>query len=91
MSRSRKEQKRYRYKHHNEVCEKWGRWYGAQSTCVCDSWHDYHWYCWPAPSWWHRDVRRSERAFTRNKMQRARAGRRDWSTVDERRGDEYYW
>lgn len=45
----------------------------------------------PVPPWWNKQIRQKERAFTRNRMQRARAGSRGWSSVDEKRGDDYYW
>lgn len=95
MSRSHRDQKNYMYKHHNEVCTyrwPWDHgWNPSGQSCICNTWHEWHWYNFSPPSWWNKDIRRKERAFTRNKMQRARAGSIDWADVDERRGDEWYW
>ncbi|QDP43928.1 hypothetical protein SEA_DALLAS_185 [Mycobacterium phage Dallas] len=99
MSRTYRDQKKYLYKHHHEVCMRSHfylddgsmRWGWRAHDCECADWWDWSMKHCPVPSWWNRDIRRAERAFTRNKMQRARAGHLDWSAVDEKRGDTYYW
>lgn len=90
MSRTDRDDKKYNYKHHKEVCKRW-MWPALSRSCECDTWHDYHWYNMPEPSWWRRGIREQEKAFARSRIQRARAGKRDWSEVDDRKGDEYYW
>lgn len=86
MSRTHRDQKKYQYKHHIDTHV-----YTREGWCECSNWHDYRWYEFPPPSWWNKDIRRKERAFTRNLMDRARHGHIDWERVDERRGDEWYW
>lgn len=90
MSRTDRDQKKYIYKHHHEVCEGYGFWRN-RTECECSLWWDYRMKYWPVPSWWNRMVRRDAKAFTRDRMQRARNGHLDWAAVDERSGDFYYW
>lgn len=90
MARTYRDQKAYLYWHHNKVCERHGYW-PLTSNCVCSTWWDYSMKYFPEPSWWNKEQRQQQRAFTRNLMQRARAGHIDWERVDERRGDEWYW
>lgn len=82
-------------------------WHENHCQCGCHAFRSYSWGCscrkhdpncprherfiGPVPSWWNKKIRQQERAFTRNRMQRARVGSRDWSSVDEKRGDDYYW
>lgn len=99
MAHTDRDQDKYTRKHHHKFCTRWSyfidgsgyRRYRYGGWCICEEWFDYRWYSYPPPSWWNREIRKQERAFTRNKMQRARAGSRDWSSVDEKRGDECYW
>lgn len=94
MGKSHNDAKRYKYKHHSEVCTKYYATQGYYCTlgkCECDLWPDWHWYLGPVPAWWNKGIRRQERSFARNRMQRARAGHVDWAAVDDRKGDEYYW
>lgn len=73
-----------------------GRWnYYIRGTCWCDTVHN----GWTSPykfeqgkpSWHNKGIRRRERAFTRNLIQRAFTGHIDWERVDDTKGDEYYW
>lgn len=94
MSRTYRDQRRYRYQHHHKECTMWvscGPRRVRPGWCECLEWHEYSMRHYPEPSWWNKGIRRAERAFTRNRMDRARSGSRDWAAVDEKRGDEWYW
>ncbi len=95
MSRTDRDQKKYIFKHHHKDCTRRvhvGPFKYYKGFCECLDWYEYqHARFWPVPSYYKRETRQKERAFARNRMQRARSGSRDWDGVDELRGDEYYW
>lgn len=90
MARTHRDQRVYTYKHHPKVCVGYGM-YSRRTECVCGGWLEYRMSNWPEPSWWNKEQRKKGRAFTRNLMQRARAGHIDWERVDEQPGEEWYW
>lgn len=98
MAHTDRDQKRYTYKHHNEVCTKWvatGRWVARAGSCECDTWWDWSMRYMPVPAWWRRDQRQAERSKLRQQVQRARAGHVDWDDLPTGEGRPYrrpyYW
>lgn len=85
MSRTHRDQKKYLYKHHHKTCNRSHyafdgvRWGWRAGACECQDWWDWGLKYWPVPSWWNREIRRGDKAFARNRMQRARVGHLDWS------------
>jgi hypothetical protein len=91
MAHTDRDQMRYLFQHHREVCAKWLAGQGWHAVaCACDRF-GYRYHRWPEDSGFHRDCRRKERSRAADLMRRARAGHLDWDDLTIAYRRPYYW